>query len=296
MGAVVVVGSLNIDERLTVARLPLPGETVLGEAGGSALGGKGANQAAAAASTGVRTVMVGAVGDDHEGRSAAAALVDAGVEARLSVLPSVGTGRAVVAVDATGENLIVVLPGANALLDVAAVEREVVGVTGPGDVLVLQLETPLEVATAAAAGAGGALVVLNPSPVAALPDPLWEAVDVLVVNRAELAALADPSAGPEPADQMAGLPVRRVVTTLGAEGCLVRDGDTWHHVPAPSVEVVDTTGAGDCFCGVLAAGLARGETLVAAATVATHASALSVTTPGARPTPAASSAVDDAGA
>ncbi|WP_029434022.1 ribokinase [Blastococcus sp. URHD0036] len=286
--SVTVVGSLNEDVLIPVERLPGRGETVIGGSPSTAAGGKGANQAAAAGRLGPGVHMVGRVGDDPAGARMQAALAECRVNvSRVHRTAGVPTGTATIPVESgSGENLIVVVPGANAALtaedvDVAPVQR--------ADVLLLQLEVPMATVTAAARLAGGT-VVLNPAPPAPLPADLLERVDVLVPNEHELAALAGvPDTERSPAEvaalarSLAG-PRTSVVVTLGARGAVVvpaGDAPALLQAPPP-VTPVDTTGAGDCFCGALCQALARGQQLPEAVRYAATAAALSTTGPGAR--------------
>jgi ribokinase len=257
MGRVLVVGSLNIDLVTHVERHPKPGETVLGTGLERLAGGKGANQAVAASMAGAAVVMVGRVGSDEAGPAYVARLsaLGIGVES-IRVEPDCPTGHALITVDEAGENSIVVVPGANAAMtpdDLAILES-----VGPGDLVLLQLEVPLEVVAAAArrASARGARVVLNLAPYAALPGDVVALADPLVVNEHEALWLADSQAMPA-----------SLVVTFGAAGAAWDDEQLTGPVVAPS-EVVDTTGAGDAFCGVLAAALVagadRGQALQAA--------------------------------
>ena len=289
--AVAVVGSLNLDLVVRVARLPGPGETVTGDDVFRNPGGKGANQAVAAARLGRRVAMVGCVGDDAAGRELLGSLADAEVDtARVRVVDGVGSGTAFITVGADGENQIVVSPGANARLTAADVAD-----AGPAleaaAVTLLQLEVPLEAVAAAAATAAGR-VVLNPAPVRDLPTELLAEVDVLVPNRVELAQLAGAGV-PETVEEAAALagrlPARAVVVTLGADGALVVEDGHLAHVPSVPVRPVDTTAAGDAFCGGLADALAGGASLEAAARRAVRVAAAACLRPGAQaslPTPA----------
>jgi ribokinase len=283
--SVTVVGSLNEDVLVAVGRLPGRGETVIGRSAVLAPGGKGANQAAAAAELGPGVHMVGRVGQDPAGDRQLAALAASRVNvSRVHRTPGVPTGSATIAVeDGTGENLIVVVPGANAALtpedaDVESVRR--------ATVVLLQLETAMETVTAAAQAATGT-VVLTPAPPQQLPDVLRQRVDVLVPNEHELAQLAGAEPGERsPADlaQLArSVAAGAVVVTLGARGALVvpPEGKALLQAPPP-VTAVDTTGAGDCFCGALAQALATDPDLPAAVRFAVTAAALSTTGPGAR--------------
>jgi ribokinase len=289
--ALAVVGSLNLDLVVRVARLPGPGETVTGSDVFRNPGGKGANQAVAAARLGRRVAMVGCVGDDDAGRELLGSLAGAEVDtAQVRVVDGVPSGTAFITVGEDGENQIVVSPGANARLtpaDVAAARPALEAAT----VTLLQLEVPLEAVAAAAATAAGR-VVLNPAPVRDLPGDLLTGVDVLVPNRVELAQLAGASVPEtvEAAGTLAGrLPARAVVVTLGADGALVVEDGRVSHVPSVPVRPVDTTAAGDAFCGGLADALAGGASLQEAARRAVRVAAAACLRPGAQaslPTPA----------
>jgi ribokinase len=284
--SVTVVGSVNEDVLIAVARLPGRGETVIARSTSVAPGGKGANQAAAAGRLGPGVHMVGRIGDDAAGNRQLAALAESRVNvSRVHRSRGVPTGSATIPVeDGSGENLIVVVPGANALLtpedaDVDPVRR--------ADVVLLQLEVPLATVTAAATAATG-IVVLTPAPPQPLPAELLERVDVLVPNEHELVQLAGARPGQRsPAELVAlarGITGSAVVVTLGGRGALVvppGDGPALLQAP-PRVRPVDTTGAGDCFCGALAQALAGGADLTAAVRFAVAAAALSTTGPGAR--------------
>ncbi len=283
--AVTVVGSLNLDLIVGVHRLPGRGETVVGTRTGSSPGGKGANQAAAAGALRSGVAMVGRVGDDSAGHSLIADLEARGVDVS-AVLPTSGvpTGTATIAVeDSGGENLIVVAPGANHALRPADVDVPAVRVA---KVLLLQLEVPLETVRAAVDAASG-IVVLNPAPPQALPADLLDRVDVLVPNEWELSQLAgEPPRLYEPRELAAmsrRVTLGDVVVTMGARGALVVQGTREPVVIAPPVVTpVDTTGAGDCFCGALSVALADGLGLAVAARYAVAAAALSTTGVGAR--------------
>ena len=280
-----MVGSANLDLVVEVAAVPVAGQTVLGGDLARIPGGKGANQAVAAARLGRRVAMVGRVGDDEAGAVLRSALAAAGVDvAHLRTAPGAPSGVALIAVAADGDNAIVVSPGAN-------------GRVGPGDVIsasdvltrarvtLLQLEIPLDAVVAAAAASAGT-VVLNPAPAAPLPDGLLDRVDVLVPNQTELAALADHD-GPVDAETAAELartlPTAAVVVTLGAGGALVVTGAEATLVPAPTVTPVDTTAAGDAFCGALADALADGADLVEATRWAVRVGTAATLRPGAQP-------------
>jgi ribokinase len=293
---VVVVGSANADLLARTAVHPAPGETVLGRDLAVLPGGKGANQAVAAARLGARVAFVGAVGDDEFADAATAGLREAGVDlGRLAVVPG-GTGVAVVTVAADGENAIVVIPGANGTVGAGVVRRHADLLAAAG-VVVLQGEIPRDGVEAAAHLAGGRLVV-NLAPVIDVDPAVLRRADPLVVNEHEAhAALRlldrDGGAGDDVADEevvarlrTSGVP--SVVLTRGALGALVAGGegpddDAVVAVPAPRVDAVDTTGAGDAFVGALAAELARGSGLVDAARLAARVGAFAVRSSGAQP-------------
>lgn len=286
-----VVGSINRDIVAYVDKIPAPGETVSGTGSAQFPGGKGSNQAVALArlaSKGTAVAMLGSVGEDGFGRDMLAFLAGEKIDvSRVGVLPGVPTGIALINVDPRGENAIAVAPGANhawpnglPALDLTA-----------RDIVVCQLEVPVEITTAAFAAAktAGAATLLNPSPMKPLPPELLRATDILVVNEIEAAALLEirvseiddrrlvPSAR-----GLIALGPRAVVVTLGAAGVLAVEADgRATRLPAPAVRAVDTTGAGDCFVGALAAALLRDETLAAAAAFANRAAAISVTRKGA---------------
>ena len=289
---VTVVGSANLDLVVAVDEIPVAGETVLGGDLRRIPGGKGANQAVAAARLGRRVAMVGRVGDDDAGSMLREALASAGVDtAALLSTADTPSGTALISVGADGDNAIVVSPGANSRVSAADVDaaRELLGTAS---VVLLQLEIPMEAVTAAAQCATG-VVVLNPAPApaGALPEALLERTDVLVPNQTELAKLA----GVEHADGSAevdtetsvslarGLPARAVVVTLGADGAMVVTHAGATHVPAPAVTPVDTTAAGDAFCAGLADALVGGATLVDATRWAARVGAAATLRPGAQP-------------
>jgi len=273
---IAVVGSINLDIVVGVERHPAPGETVLGGDRVELPGGKGANQAVAAARLGAEVAFVGRVGDDDAGRRLRDGLAAEGVDVtHVRVDPDAPTGVALIAVDGAGENTIVVSPGANARVGAADVEaaREVLAGAA---VTLVQHEVPEDAVAAAIAAAGGT-VVLNPAPARAVVAP----VDVLVPNRGELEALAGRTGDPVALARSLDV-ARAVVVTLGDEGAVVVEGDRVERVPAPSVDAVDSTGAGDAFCGALAQALDAGADLVEAARRAARAASASVTKPGAQ--------------
>jgi ribokinase len=266
-GRVVVVGSLNVDVVVQVERHPGSGETVLGSSLRHLPGGKGANQAVAAAEAGAEVALVGCVGDDADGAAYVAGLTARGVDATGVRQVTGPTGTALVVVDEDGENTIVVVPAANALVgheDVACLAL------GSGDVVLLQLEIPLPVVGAAIrrAGEAGARVVLNLAPFADLSAELLDSCDPVVVNEHEAAALVHHPTS--------------LLVTLGSRGARWERAGEQIEVGAPKVEAVDTTGAGDMFAGTLAAALAGGAGSADAMAAAVAAAARSVTRPGAQ--------------
>jgi ribokinase len=275
MGRVVVLGSLNVDLVTDVERHPRPGETVLATGPVRRFaGGKGGNQAVAAAEAGARVAMVGAVGEDEDGARYLARLRSRGVDvSAVRVEPGAATGQAWITVGADSENAIVVIPGANA--DLTLEDLEPVSDLGQGDVLLMQLEVPMAVVAAAArrAHGRGARVVVNAAPYAALPHDVAALADPLVVNEHEALALAD-------SDVVPG----SVLVTFGGEGCSW-DGERFDGVAVPLERVVDTTGAGDAFCGALAAALASGADRAEAIRAAAEAGATAVQRAGAQADP-----------
>jgi ribokinase len=285
---VYVVGSINVDLVVTGAALPRPGETVAGGTFERHGGGKSANQAVAAARRGAQVRMVGAVGDDELGAEALGLLEAEGIDvsgvARLEGSP---TGVALIVVDAAGENQIAVASGANAELDAAAVERGLRSASGGVALLALEVPDAPVLAGARAARAAGLDVVLNPAPARELGAELLDLSPLLTPNRDEARALAGEDDAEAAARALATRTGAPVVVTLGADGVLVLDGDALERIPAPRVDAVDTTGAGDAFNGALACELAGGATLLDAARAAVAVAAESTRAPGARTVPPA---------
>ena len=273
---IAVVGSINVDLVVSVERHPAPGETVMGGDRRELPGGKGANQAVAVARLGADVAMVGRVGADAHGTRLRAHLANEGIDVEHVVVDDDSpTGMALIAVDGTGENTIVVSPGANAHVGAADV-RAASDVLAGASVTLLQHEVPVSAVDAAIAAAGGT-VVLNPAPARALARE----VDVLVPNRGELAGLTGRDGDPAELARSLDL-AKAVVVTLGSEGVLVVQGDRAERIEAPRVHAVDSTGAGDAFCGALAQALADGAELVEAARWAVRVAAVSVTRVGAQ--------------
>ncbi len=286
---IAVVGSANVDLSVTVPELPGPGETVLGGDLLRGSGGKGANQAVAAARLGRRVAMIGRVGDDDSGRWVREQLRTDQVDVRsLLTTADAPTGTAVIAVDPAGENTIVVSPGANARVTGRDLEMAS-AVLAEADVVVAQLEIPLAVVAELPALAGG-LTILNPAPAAS--DAPLDGFDLVVPNRGELAALAGAEPTLDPSvivDQARTLSVPTVVVTLGAQGAMVvGNGDGLRTpadvvtVPAMPVDAVDATAAGDSFCGALAVALVEGADVVRAVNWAVRVAGSTVTRRGAQ--------------
>ena len=276
--SVTVVGSANLDTTLRVARIPGPGETVMASSISRSPGGKGANQAVGAARSGGADVhVVAALGRDADGDALLASLSGAGVgTAAVRRLADEPSGSALITVSDDAENSIVVVAGANAAL--TDLEESELATVAAADVVLACLEIPLDTVVSAARVA--ARFVLNAAPSAPLPEDLWPHVDVLVVNEHEARDLAGAADLADAVDQLA-LRVPALVVTLGARGAVVVSDGVRTSVPGTPVVAVDTTGAGDCFCGVLAARLAAGDDLVTATRWGSAAGALAVQRPGA---------------
>ncbi|HUP82761.1 MAG TPA: ribokinase [Candidatus Limnocylindria bacterium] len=288
-GEVLVVGSINVDLVIRAAQLPAPGQSVSGGVFAQHQGGKGANQAVAAARRGASVTMVGAVGDDEYGQSALADMRREGVDvSRVAVMRGESTGLALIAVDERGANQIVVAPGANYAFGAAAIEQALAGYKPPaGSIAVLSFELGDEAVVAAAAYAAsrGMQLLVNPAPARVLPRALVALSPIVLPNEGEaatLTGLSDPGAA---ALALAAQTRAPVIVTLGVEGALLCEPGARQEseiLAAPKVDVVDTTGAGDAFVGALAANLAAGKPLREAAAAAVEAASQSVTTAGAR--------------
>lgn len=280
---VVVVGSANLDLVATTPRLPGPGETVLGSHFAQHPGGKGLNQAVAASRSGAAVAMIGALGNDDAGRTLLAVAECERIDvSQVAIVAATPTGRAVITVDARAENSIVVIPGANELAHVDQLPAAI----GPATVVLAQLEVPIATVTAAfaLARAAGIRTMLNPAPAppGSLPDELLELCDLVIPNEHEVELLGG-------VERLLTSGVGAVVVTRGAAGVTVteRSDDTpdrvvWS-VDAFAVDPIDTTGAGDAFCGALAARLAAGDDLRDGVRYASAAGALATTVHGAVP-------------
>ncbi|MFJ1747388.1 ribokinase [Streptomyces sp. NPDC088116] len=290
-----VVGSANADLVIGVERRPAAGETVLGSDLSIHPGGKGANQAAAAARLGARTALLARVGDDANGRLLLDSQRSAGVDTDGVLSGGAPTGVALITVDPSGDNSIVVSPGANARLSPRDI-RDAAGLLKASRVVSTQLEIPLETVTEVVRSlAPGTRFVLNPSPPVPLPAEILAACDPLIVNEHEARVVLGAPVGDDASDDgthddgpgdwakaLLALGPRSVVITLGAQGALVADGRTSTPVPSAQVRAVDTTGAGDAFTAALAWRLGAGEDLVPAASYAARVGAAAVTKEGAQ--------------
>ena len=288
---VVVVGSLNMDLVARAQRLPRAGETLPGEAFFTAPGGKGANQAVAVARLGGSVAMVGNVGDDAHGQQLRKALEREGVDCQaVSVCEGVSSGVALITVDAASQNCIVIIPGGNGLLTPQSVQR-FDKLLQAADVIICQLEVPAEtVAWALARGHElGKRVILNPAPATGpLPSNWFGHIDYLTPNESEAEALTgitvtDQGSALRAGERLLQLGAGKVIITLGAQGALLVTAQGHQHFPAPVVQPVDTTAAGDTFVGGFAAALVRGLEEGEAIAFGQRAAALSVTRVGAQP-------------
>ena len=287
---VVVVGSFNMDLVVKAGHRPQTGETLMGEAFGMFIGGKGSNQAIAAARLGANVTMIGRLGADLFGDTLMAAHAEEEICTDYIIRDTeVGTGVASILIDADGDNSIVLVPQANMRLSVEDIERASESIA-VADVLLLQLEVPIAASQRAAeiAKSNGATVVLNPAPAQELPDDFLAQVDILTPNEVETESLSGvkvstATEAERAAKVLLNKGLSAVILTLGERGALLLTRALTLLVPAYSVEVVDTTAAGDAFCGALATGLARGENLVDAVTFANAVGALAVTVLGAAP-------------
>jgi ribokinase len=280
---VVVVGSLNVDLVVSADRLPRPGETVLGGSFATHHGGKGANQAVAAARAGATVSMIGAVGGDEHGRQAFAALAAEGIDtSRIRVVDGEPTGAAVIVVGPRGENQIAVAPGANAALALEPEDRRLVA---EADVLLTnhEIEAPAVLDALRAAADGDALAILNPAPARALAAEVLAIGPIIVPNEHELIVAIGNDDTDAALDELAARNAGPIIVTQGPAGALLAQGDRRERFDGePAVELVDSTGAGDTFCGVLAAWLAAGKALPDAIRAANVAASLSVAAAGAR--------------
>lgn len=282
---VVVVGSANLDLVTSVEHLPIPGETVIADSYAEHPGGKGLNQAVAARRSGARTAFLGCLGRDGAGDTLHRVMTEEGIDAYVADVAA-PTGRALISVDRSAENSIVVVPGANHLLGIGVIDDHR-SVLSDSRVVLAQLEVPIDAVEAAFAIArlSGAITILNPAPATALPHGLLSLCDIVMPNQTELAQLGGVST-------LLDAGVSTVVVTLGARGLRIVTSQESVDVPPYAVRAVDTTGAGDAACGALAASLARGMDIVTAARRAAAAGALAATRAGAVPSLPTSDEID----
>ncbi len=287
---IVVIGSSNTDMIINVPRIPAPGETILGGKFAMAGGGKGANQAVAAVRAGGEVAFVARIGDDLFGERALAGFHACGIDTEfVQIDAQMPSGVAEIFVAESGENSIAVAPGANANLSPADVHKAA-GIIAAAQVIVLQLESPLETVQAAVdlAYQNGVKVILNPAPARELPDDLLRKITLLTPNESEAGTLCnlvvqDDKSAAQAATMLKNKGVAQVIITCGAAGCAVATQEFCGFVPAFAVDVVDTTAAGDVFNGALAVALTEDRILVEAIKFAGAAAAISVTRNGAQP-------------
>lgn len=287
---VVVVGSFNMDLVIKTERRPQKGETLIGEEFGMFIGGKGANQAIAASRLGADVTMIGRLGADLFGDTFFTEFDRENIDTSFVVRDAeVGTGVASPVIDADGDNSIIIVPRANMRLDVEDVERAASKIAD-ADVLLLQLEVPIESSKRAAeiARANGVEIILNPAPACVLPDSFLGLVDILVPNEVETEFLTKVTVADDEGARLAAKVLfekglSTIVLTLGNRGALLLTSQRSQLVPAYNVKVVDTTAAGDAFCGALATALASGDKIENAVAFANATGALAVTVLGAAP-------------
>ena len=287
---VVVVGSFNMDLVIKTERRPQKGETLIGEEFGMFIGGKGANQAIAASRLGADVTMIGRLGTDLLGDTFLSEFARENIDTSFVVRDAaVGTGVASPVIDADGDNSIIIVPRANMCLDVEDVERASSKIAN-ADVLLLQLEVPIESSKRAAeiARENGVEIILNPAPACELPDSFLRLIDVLIPNEVETEFLSKITVADDEGARLAAQVlfekgISTIVLTLGNRGALLLTSHQSQLVPAYNVKVVDTTAAGDAFCGALAAALASGEKIENAVAFANATGALAVTVLGAAP-------------
>ena len=300
MGQVTVVGSFMYDLVATVPRRPKTGETLVGNTFGMFLGGKGANQAIAASRAGSKVTMVGRLGNDFFGKQFLEKFSKEKINTDFVTQDDEnGTGVAMPLIDASGDNSIVIIPQANMALTVDNI-NQAQSIIADADVLVMQCEVPMDANQRAAeiAKQNDTLVILNPAPAQLIPDQILKLVDIIIPNETETETLTGLPTKTESDVLIAGRNllskgVETVILTLGDRGSLLLNEDGEKLIPAFDVSVVDTTAAGDSFCGVLAASLANGISINLSVEIANAAGALAVTKLGAEPSLPQRDAIDD---
>lgn len=286
---IVVLGSCNTDMVVKSSRLPVPGETILGGTFMMNPGGKGANQAVAAARLGGNVTFVTKTGNDLFGRQSIELYNDENINTEfISSDPDLPSGVALITVDGEGENCIVVASGANGSLspaDVKDAEKEITS----ADILLMQLEVPIETVEYAAkmAKKNGVKVILNPAPAQSLSNDLLSNIHMIIPNETEAEIISgikvtDVESAKKAADMICSKGVDIVVITMGSAGALIKEGNQYHQIPALRVKAVDTTAAGDTFCGAISVALSEGKSLVDAIKFANQCSAITVTRMGAQ--------------
>lgn len=286
---IVVVGSCNTDMVIKADRLPIPGETILGGTFFMNPGGKGANQAVAASRMGGKVTFISKTGNDVFGKQSVMLYNSENINTDFVFSdPGLPSGVALITVDANGENCIVVASGANATLSPADINKAS-GEIETADLVLMQLEIPIDTVEYVAdiANKKGIKVILNPAPARALSDKLLKCLYIIIPNKSEAEILsgikvADYETARQAADLISARGVDNVVITLGSQGALIKEGKEYHFVEAYKVETLDTTAAGDSFCGSVCVGLSEGRSILDSVKLAARAAALTVTRMGAQ--------------
>jgi ribokinase len=286
---IVVIGSCNTDMVIATARLPKPGETILGGNFKMFSGGKGANQAVAAARLGGNVSFIANIGDDLFGKQLVEQYKKEGIDTRYIFSDvSLPTGVALITVDQNGENCIAIASGANAALHPGNIEKAI-DVIESADILLMQLEIPMKTVEYAAklAYKKGIKVILNPAPATALSNELFKFLYAIIPNRIEAEMLSgiqivDKLSAQKAANIIASRGVEKVIITLGDKGAFIRDGTNNYDVPGYKIKTVDTTAAGDTFCGAFSVAISQGKSILKAVEVANFAAGIAVSRPGAQ--------------
>ena len=286
---IVVIGSCNTDMVINTDRLPLPGETIIGGNFFMNAGGKGANQAVAAVRLGGSVSFMAKVGNDHFGSRSIEQYKAEGIDVEHILIDNeLPSGVALIMVDANGENCIAVASGANAMLRVEDIDRAT-GMIERGDIVLMQLETPLDTVeyVARIAHERGKRVILNPAPAQHLPDSLMKNLYMIIANETETelitgVKITDMESICRAADVMSERGVQNVVITLGSKGAFIKENGAYHKVPAIKVKAVDATAAGDTFCGALCVALAEKKGILEAVEFANKCASVTVTRMGAQ--------------